>query len=122
MPGPSIAEHRRAILNPLPERRRPGERGVAHQRAFVQLATLEADRADEQLTTTLRVLAEQLGERRAAIARDALGGTAESEPDRLLGEERDHVLALLRGRRTDEKRDRDPLRVLESGGQVDHDF
>jgi hypothetical protein len=47
-------------------------------------------------SATVGVLLEEPGERWAAVAGDALGEAGLGEPDRLLGQEHDRLLALLR--------------------------
>src|SRR5713226_8481749 len=67
-PPCSVAEDGSAVADPFPERRRSREPRVRHEAALVELARVEADRADEQLAAAVRVLLEEARERRAAVA------------------------------------------------------
>src|SRR5436309_2991746 len=116
-----VAEDGGALADPFPQRCRAGEPGVTDERPFVELARLEADRADEQLAA-VGVLLEQPCERRAAIARDSVGIPRQRQPYGLLGHEHRHLLALLERRDGDEEGAGHALGVLEAGGEVDYDL
>src|SRR6266540_2003872 len=118
----SVAEHGSALADPLPERRRSGKTSVGHEALLVQLAGAEADRTDEELAASCRVLLEESRERRAAVAGDGFGIARKPEPDRLLRQEHCHLLALLQGRTADKERNGHAFRILEPGGEVDYDF
>src|SRR2546429_7808621 len=98
-----VAEDGSALADPLPERRCTGEACVCHQAALVQLAGVEADRADEQLAAAVGELLEQPRDRRAAVAGDRFGVAGKPEADCLLGEEHRHTPALLERSGADEK-------------------
>src|SRR5438105_1409241 len=122
VPG-SVAEDGCVLItDPLPKRCCPCETRVYHQAALVELAGVEADRADEEFPTAVRVLLEQARERGTAVAGDSVCVLGEAEPNRFLGQEHRHLLPLLDCGAADEKRDRDALRVLDTRGEVDHDL
>jgi hypothetical protein len=118
----AIGEHRRAVADPLPERRRAADARVVDEVVLAQLARVEADRADEQAPARLRELGRERRDRGAAVAGDALGDAADREPHGLLRQEHRHLLARRRRRARDEERHRHALGILESRRQVDHDL
>ena len=117
-----VAEDGRALVDPLPERRRAAEPGVRDELALVELAGREADRADQELAAALGVLLEQVRQRRAAVACDPLRASGQADPDGVLREEHHDLLAARHGRGGDEERNGHALRVLEPCGQVDDDL
>ena len=87
--------------------------------AFVKLAGVKADRADQELPATVRVLLKQPCQRWASLAGDCLGVTREGKPDRLLGQPHRDRLAPLKRRTTHQERDGHAFRILKSGRQID---
>src|SRR5207249_9053113 len=67
-----------------------------HQASFVELAGVEADRADKELPAAVRELLEQACKRGTTIAGNTVRVAGKSEPDRFLGQKHRHLLALLR--------------------------
>src|SRR5262245_4589218 len=119
----SVAEDRCIVVaDPLPQRRRAGEAGIGNEFGLVELARVEADRADEQLAAAVRVLPKEALERRAPVARLALGLVGQPESHRILGQEHRDLLPLVDRGGPDQECDGDALRVLEAGGEVDHDL
>src|SRR5262245_43988823 len=87
-PAPSVAEHGGIVgADPLPERCRARKPRVGDERTIVELAGVEADRADEQLAAALGVLLEELRKRWATLAGDPLRVSPEPDSDGFLGEE-----------------------------------
>jgi hypothetical protein len=67
-----VAEDGRVAPGPLPHRRRARDLGVRDLLRVAEVAGLDADRAQPQLAAAVRELLEELLERRAALAGDAL--------------------------------------------------
>ena len=82
----------RLITDPLPHRDGPLHLRAGDQRLPVQLPGVEADRADVVATPRSLVPCRQVGQRRAAVARDTGGGAAQGQPDCLSGQ-RETLLA-----------------------------
>src|SRR3954470_13371615 len=116
----SVAEHgRRLVADHPPQGRCPAEAGVIDERVGVELAPVEADRADEELAALFGELAEQVRNGRGARHLDRFGVPRHSHPHRFLGQEHRHPLALVERGDGGEERDRYPLGVLVTGREVD---
>src|SRR5919197_3635685 len=121
-PG-SVAEDRCVVIaDPLPEGSCAADPSVCDQLALVQLAGVEADRTDEELSAALGELCEEPRDRRAAVAGDRLGVSGKGKANGLLGQEHRHLLAALERCTSDEERDGHPLAVVESGREIDHNL
>src|SRR5512132_1184395 len=123
-PLPSSEAEDRCVLiaDPLPEGGCAAHASIHDQLGLVQLAGVEADGTDEQLSASVSELLEQPGDRRAAVAGDRLSVSGQGKANRLFGQEHRHLLALLECRTSDEERDGHPLAVVESGGEIDDDL
>src|SRR4029078_2132913 len=58
----SIAEDGCVVADPVPQGRRAAEAGIRHEGRLVELAGVEADRADQELSTAVGVLLVQARE------------------------------------------------------------
>src|ERR1051325_8699793 len=73
VPGSVAEDGCMLTADPFPERCRPCDARVGHQAALVELAGVEADRADEQFPAAVRVLLEQAREGGTAVAGESGG-------------------------------------------------
>src|SRR5437764_1084623 len=83
--------------------------GAGDELLLVEVLGVEADRADEVAAAGGFVPLHQIGQRRAAVARDADTDAVEREPDRFLGQEHECLASVLRRADRDEECDGDPL-------------
>src|SRR5215212_966642 len=114
-----VAEDGGIRADPLPQGGGAHEACVGREAVLAQLARAEADRACEELTPALGELLEQPRQRRAALARHALGVPGHGEAHRLLRQPDADLLPCVQPRGRHEERDRDTLAVLEPGREVD---
>src|SRR6266545_5039804 len=117
----SVAEGGGALVaDPLPHGNGATQFGALDELALVEPSGIEADRADQIAAFGLSVPVDQLGQRRAALARDRGGDALQRQPRRLLGQEHERRAALLGRADGDQEGHGDPLGVLEPGGQTDN--
>src|SRR5581483_8784174 len=110
---------RRVVSGPLPHRRGAHDLRVRDHLLVLQLARVDADRAEPELAAPLLELLEQPLERRAAVASLAHSRAGEPEAHRLLRRPEHDLVTLLERRTRDQKRERHLLRIFHPGREVD---